>query len=142
MMEKYYIGHVAQKTGASRKAIRLYEELGLIPQPERIGTYRTYTEVHIELIQIIKQAQTLGFKLSEIKGLSSESHGCDYFPWKDAVLLTQKKVQNNLEQISKIHEQNSELKFFLKKLQKKCTDWLDPAPMGRVYIKSNIFQQE
>lgn len=30
--------------GASRKAIRLYESLGLIPEPQRKGRYRIYSE--------------------------------------------------------------------------------------------------
>lgn len=39
-----YIGKVAEMTGASRKAIRLYESLGLISAPRRKGQYRIYSE--------------------------------------------------------------------------------------------------
>src|SRR5690554_5382293 len=39
-----YIGKLAEMTGATRKAIRLYESLGLIPVPSRNGNYRVYSD--------------------------------------------------------------------------------------------------
>lgn len=38
------IGKVAEITGASPKAIRHYEALGLLPAPHRRGRYRIYSE--------------------------------------------------------------------------------------------------
>jgi DNA-binding transcriptional MerR regulator len=64
-----YIGKVAEKTGASRKAIRLYEARGLIPPPERQNTYRIYSERHVFMVHMIKQAQEGGFNLTELEGL-------------------------------------------------------------------------
>ena len=39
-----YIGRLSELTGATPKAIRLYESLGLIPVPRRQGAYRVYTD--------------------------------------------------------------------------------------------------
>lgn len=64
-----YIGKVAEKTGASRKAIRLYEERGLIPAPERLHTYRLYSDQHVFMVHMIKQAQDVGFTLAELTEL-------------------------------------------------------------------------
>ena len=66
-----YIGALAKLTGASRKAIRHYEWLGLIPAPQRNGRYRIYSETDANLICMIKRAQSLGFGLKEIKGVVS-----------------------------------------------------------------------
>jgi len=66
-----YIGALAKLTGASRKAIRHYESLGLIPAPQRNGRYRIYSETDANLICMIKRAQSLGFGLKEIKGVVS-----------------------------------------------------------------------
>ena len=46
-MEQFTIGQLAQQTGVSRKAIRLYEEKGLIlPSIKRSeGNYRVYNGV-------------------------------------------------------------------------------------------------
>jgi MerR family copper efflux transcriptional regulator len=64
-----YIGEVSKKTGLSIKAIRFYEEKGLIRQPERIGRYRVYQETDIELLILIKEAKEFGVTLSQLKGI-------------------------------------------------------------------------
>lgn len=62
-----YIGEVSKITGVSLKAIRLYEEKGLLLEVARSGKYRIYNQTHIQTIELIKQAKALGFKLSEMK---------------------------------------------------------------------------
>jgi DNA-binding transcriptional MerR regulator len=70
-----YIGEAAKKTGLSVKAIRFYEEKGLIASPERIGRYRVYKEIDIELLILIKEAKELGVTLSQLKGIIVYSNG-------------------------------------------------------------------
>ncbi len=62
-----YIGEVASKTGLSIKAIRLYEERGLIMPPPRKGRYRVYSDSHIDILNLIKEAKLLGTTLSQLK---------------------------------------------------------------------------
>ena len=70
-----YIGEASKITGASVKAIRLYQELGLLINVGRSGKYRVYTQEHITLISLILQAKALGFKLAEMKQLADrEAH--------------------------------------------------------------------
>lgn len=66
-----YIGKLAELTGVTRKAIRHYESLGLIPEPQRNGRYRIYSDADANLICMIKRAQSLGFSLKEITGVVS-----------------------------------------------------------------------
>lgn len=61
-----YIGELSKRSGASRKAIYLYEQMGLIQKPMRKGSYRIYADVAVQQIQTIRCAQTLGFKLKEL----------------------------------------------------------------------------
>ena len=61
-----YIGDLSKQTGASRKAIYLYEELGLIPTPRRQGTYRVYAPEVVGIVETIRCAQALGFTLKEL----------------------------------------------------------------------------
>ena len=117
---QYYIGTVAERTGASRKAIRLYEERGLIPKPMRVQSYRVYTDNHIELIQIIKQAQALGFRLAEIQAALANSENCDAFPYEEAIELVRSKIEANLHAVAELKQQNTELKSYIKILEKKC----------------------
>lgn len=71
-----YIGELSKKSGASRKAIYLYEQMGLIPKPTRKGSYRIYPAAAVTQIQTIRCAQTLGFKLKElVEALASNTGG-------------------------------------------------------------------
>ncbi|MGH8349793.1 MAG: MerR family transcriptional regulator [Pseudomonas sp.] len=61
-----FIGRLAKLTGCTPKAIRLYEQMGLINEPERDGRYRTYNAHHLEIVHLIRRAQIAGFKLAEM----------------------------------------------------------------------------
>ena len=64
------IGELAQRTGATTKAIRYYESLGLLPEPDRTGSdYRDYGHDAIERVRFIKDAQASGLTLTEIQSL-------------------------------------------------------------------------
>jgi MerR family transcriptional regulator, copper efflux regulator len=60
-----YIGEVVARTGASAKAIRLYEQRGLL-QVSRSGRYRHYRDQDVAQILLIRQALALGFRLAEL----------------------------------------------------------------------------
>lgn len=64
-----YIGQIAKLTAASPKAIRHYESLGLLGQVARAGAYRVYSEQDVGQIRLIRQAQALGFRLSELRSV-------------------------------------------------------------------------
>ncbi|PXX43228.1 MerR family transcriptional regulator [Undibacterium pigrum] len=70
-----YIGELARLANASAKAIRLYENLGLLGQVQRLGKYRIYTERNVLQVQLIRQAQSLGFRLSELAPMLHAAHG-------------------------------------------------------------------
>lgn len=63
------IGELARRTGASPKALRLYEAMGLLPTPRRQGSYRIYERSHEDAVRLIRQAQSVGFKLQELQSL-------------------------------------------------------------------------
>ena len=62
------IGQLAEATGVSTKAIRYYEDLGVLPQPERAPNgYRTYDATTADRISFIQDAQSAGLSLLEIQ---------------------------------------------------------------------------
>src|SRR2546426_9313307 len=66
--EGLLIGEVAKRSGASRKALRLYEEAGILPAPPRTQSgYRVYSSEAVDLLAFVRQAQRLGVTLDEIK---------------------------------------------------------------------------
>src|SRR2546427_6950210 len=62
------IGEVAKRSGASRKALRLYEAAGILPAPRRTQSgYRVYSSEALDLLAFVRQAQRLGVTLDEIR---------------------------------------------------------------------------
>jgi MerR family redox-sensitive transcriptional activator SoxR len=60
------IGEVAQRAGVSVSAIRFYERRGLLPETERSGGQRRYTDVAVQRLGIIQTAKQAGFSLDEV----------------------------------------------------------------------------
>lgn len=88
---RFLIGEVAEMTGASPRAIRLYESLKLIPRPARRGTYRVYSERDVVVIHMIKHAQSVGFALAEIRDVIAEKIKLNRFPLKTAIAMVERK---------------------------------------------------
>lgn len=62
------IGELADRAGVSTKAIRYYEDLGVIPAPERMANgYRDYDDKAVDRLQFVKDAQAASLSLSEIE---------------------------------------------------------------------------
>ncbi|OFE17304.1 MerR family transcriptional regulator [Humibacillus sp. DSM 29435] len=69
-MDLLQIGDVADRTGLSLRTIRHYEEVGLLPEPQRSsGGFRLYTQEAIERLLLIKRMKPLDFTLDEMRDL-------------------------------------------------------------------------
>jgi MerR family transcriptional regulator, redox-sensitive transcriptional activator SoxR len=60
------IGEVAEKAGVNVSAIRFYERRGLLPEPERVGGQRRYTDAAVGRLGIIGTAKQAGLSLEEV----------------------------------------------------------------------------
>jgi DNA-binding transcriptional MerR regulator len=60
------IGDIAREFGVSLRALRFYEDRGLL-HPRRRGTTRLYSERDRSHLQMILKGKQLGFTLSEIR---------------------------------------------------------------------------
>ena len=69
-MDSYRVGDIAQRAGISVAAVRYYERLGLLATAPRTTTgNRRYPPEAVERIRFVKQAQTNGLTLAEIREL-------------------------------------------------------------------------
>jgi MerR family redox-sensitive transcriptional activator SoxR len=64
------IGKVAARAGIRVSHIRYYEEVGVLPQPERVSGQRRYDEDVLRRLSIIDIAQRAGMTLDEIRELT------------------------------------------------------------------------
>ncbi len=65
------INEVERKTGLTKKAIRLYEDRGLITVSRSENGYRDYSESDIRILEQIKLLRTAGVSVTDIKLLFS-----------------------------------------------------------------------
>ncbi|NGY86295.1 MerR family transcriptional regulator [Bacillus megaterium] len=68
-MSELKIDDVAKQSGLTKRTIRYYEQIGLMPAPPRSeGGFRLYTEEHVEFLKKITNAkEVMGFSLQELQ---------------------------------------------------------------------------
>jgi len=69
------IGELSRRTARAPSAIRYYEEIGLLPEPERASGRRRYPEEVVRTLAVIDTAQRAGLTLDEIKLLLDAKPG-------------------------------------------------------------------
>ena len=67
----FTIEQVAERTGLTKRTLRYYEEVGLLPPTDRTeGNYRRYREADIQRLERIKRLRDLlGFSLADIRNI-------------------------------------------------------------------------
>ena len=64
------IGSLAKRTGTKVQTIRYYEQIGLMPEPDRsAGGQRRYHAAQLDRLAFIRHARQLGFALDAIREL-------------------------------------------------------------------------
>ena len=64
------IGDLARRAGCKVQTVRYYEQIGLMPEPERTkGQQRRYGGGHLDRLSFIRHSRELGFPLAAIREL-------------------------------------------------------------------------
>ncbi|AKO93327.1 MULTISPECIES: MerR family transcriptional regulator [Priestia] len=68
-MSEFKIDDVAKQSGLTKRTIRYYEQIGLLPSPPRSkGGIRLYSQEHIDFLEKITNAkEVMGFSLQELQ---------------------------------------------------------------------------
>ena len=62
------IGELARRSGLASSAVRYYEQLGLLPAPQRTASgYRSYADGTVDRLTFIRSAQAVGLTLAEVR---------------------------------------------------------------------------
>lgn len=101
--EIYRIGDLAKEFSVTLRALRFYEDRGLI-KPRRTGSTRLYTGDDRERLKLILQAKRFGFKLADIQDIL-KTHDNDSNTKAGLIEITEKFKS----QISVLEEQSREL---------------------------------
>jgi DNA-binding transcriptional MerR regulator len=108
---EFTIGELAREFGVTLRALRFYENKGLVA-PRRQGSARLYTRADRERLAAILSGKRLGFTLTEIRAMISAQEGAGD---GEALKLTAEKC---LEQIHLLEKQQLNIKAALGELRR------------------------
>lgn len=73
MTDRMQIGEIAGRAGSTPRAIRYYEQVGLLTPASRTqGGFRLYDEGDLDRVRLIHRLQELGMSLADIKTVVAE----------------------------------------------------------------------
>ncbi|HEM4030481.1 TPA: MerR family transcriptional regulator [Streptococcus suis] len=124
---------VEKLTGLSTKAIRLYEEKGLIEVARNpINDYRDYSEENVRQLRLIKLLRYFEFSLVEITDLLA-------LPEEDLRSALREKKRGINQQAEELTDKVDLLDQVVKEMGKK-EDWLEEAQDSIAFVESGEFQ--
>ncbi|MBR9829794.1 MAG: MerR family transcriptional regulator [Oceanospirillales bacterium] len=102
-----FIGEVAKRTGLTLKAIRLYEEAGLIRPTRSEANYRLYREADIQLLKLIIEARQMGMRVSQMKAAIRYHNG--EIDWAHVTQYLAEFRQSLLQEVERLMANLSQL---------------------------------
>ncbi len=111
------IGRIAEAAGCRVQTVRYYEQIGLLPRPERSnGNQRIYGRADMERLAFIRHARDLGFPIEAIRDLLSLSDRPDQ-PCEAADAI----ARAQLVHVERRMEQLKALKLELQRMVAQCS---------------------
>ncbi|HEX4605358.1 MAG TPA: MerR family transcriptional regulator, partial [Candidatus Angelobacter sp.] len=98
-MALFTISEAAKQAGLKPSAIRYYEQIGILPRPQRMSGQRRYDNAVLYRLALVQCARQMGFTLEEIRKL--------FFGFRANVPISerwQKLSQRKLAELSALAE--------------------------------------
>lgn len=98
------IARAAREAGVHIETVRFYERRGLIDQPPKGDGYRVYSPDQVARIRFIKEAQQIGFSLTEIGELLNlrADPSTDCSDVRQRAIAKRQEVRRKIEQLQQI----------------------------------------
>lgn len=110
------IGDIAKLSGIGIEALRFYEKSGLLDKPARtFSGYRMYSRDVLERLAFIKQAQTLGFSLDEIRRIIEDARA-GHAPCDEVREIVRRRL-------AEVEQRINELKRYRKAIAATLEEW-------------------
>jgi MerR family transcriptional regulator, copper efflux regulator len=121
------VADVGRRTGLSRKALRLYEELGLVEPAGRTDAgYRLYDDESLRRIELVNRAKVLGLTLHEAGEFLHVAEGCCGDNHPELATLVESKLSETSRRIEELRTLRETLQSVLDRL---------PAPRASTAAK-------
>lgn len=113
----FSIGVLAGRTGCKVVTVRYYEQIGILPEPDRsAGGHRVYNHFHLDRLTFIRRARDLGFPLEAVRGLLALSERPDSAPCAEADRITTVRLAEVKAKITDLRA----LEHTLERLLRQC----------------------
>lgn len=98
-----HVGTLAEQANVTPATVRYYSRIGLLsPKREHDNGYRCYSSADLERLEFIRQAQSLGLTISDIKAvLKTVDYGDS--PCGQVRKLVQIRLRKTREKIAELH---------------------------------------
>lgn len=116
--EYLQVAEVGRRTGLTRKALRLYESMGLLEPVDRTEAgYRLYDAEALRRIELINRAKVLGLTLAETKEFLHVAEGCCGDNHPELAGLVGRKLSETEQRINELANLRQTLRDVLFRLQ-------------------------
>jgi len=105
MTDRMSIDELAEAAGLTRRAVRYYVQQKLLPPPLGVGRGKHYDATHLEQIRRLRELQTAGYALDDIRRIldggeapaPTPASRAKVRPAEEAELWTRLKISDGLE---------------------------------------------
>lgn len=112
------VADVARRTGVSRKALRLYESMGLVePAGRTEAGYRLYDSAALRRLELVNRAKVLGLTLAEAKEFLHVADGCCGENHPELARLVERKLAETDRRLRELAQLRDTLEGVLDRLE-------------------------
>jgi DNA-binding transcriptional MerR regulator len=116
------IQQVASLLGLTQRALRFYEDKGLI-EPRRLGGMRVYSRREVGRMRLIQRGKRLGFSIREIKAFLDLYDADPEHVEQMRLLLS--RVRHRLHSLEQQREALEQTIAELRQIDAEAQDWID-----------------
>jgi len=120
------IGELARRTGTTTRALRYYEQQGLLSSERDVNDYRTYDEGSVRAVRNIQALLADGLLTKEIRGFGACLYERDLPvepPCADAVAVYLRRRDAVADRIDELTDQHSRLSAALSGVAQRASRW-------------------
>jgi MerR family transcriptional regulator, redox-sensitive transcriptional activator SoxR len=110
------ISEVARQVGLKPSAIRYYEQIGILPKPQRISGQRRYDNSVLYRLALVQRSRQMGFTLDEVRKL--------FFGFRANTPVSErwkKFSARKLVELSTLAEEIKTMQLLLTRISEKCS---------------------
>ena len=109
-----YITEISKKLKITTRAIRHYEEIGIISSKRLANIYRYFDDINVDKLKFLARARKLGFSLEECKELIKLFQNNNRKS-ESVRNIAKRKLENIIEQIQELKDLKKSLEWLVMK---------------------------